>query len=405
VFDTTYASTHASLLAQMLADAYVPANSVSFSAYKALMLASETDPQATTDATEYCRRCVIPDAIEAAYAAADAATNWITVTRYGVGADPVLDGVDQSSTLFGIEMGGVGEATTTGGIKIEHIEGKRFRLSPVHKESVTGFGIWISGCNLHDNRNIPGGIVAEYNFNHAGRSVAFGLIVTNTAYTLYDNCTCDTNDAPWINGGGNFALVRDTTCDQSYYSQCFLNFATTLVMLRGSINRMTNLGPGFADGSAGLLTQFSTDTIVRGVSITNTVKRGNDGEAVDMEGAVTNALFQGCTWTGNACSALLDLTTSLGANAGTMIDDCTIGNNGGGYLPAGGIPALARDVHADSSTAPTTNRTIYTRNSVTKSPQNFLFAAQINTGLTDVLQQPTGWWPATSIFGPDNSVT
>ncbi len=339
----------------------------------------------------------------AARDAADVTTKWITITKYGTGANPILDGVDQSTTNYGIKLGG-------GGFKISNLEIKNYRIAGIREvnSSFGSGGVWIDGVSSHDHHNLPGGAVAgEENTTKSGYSISFGVELLGVPYIFISNSTLDNNDSPFELGASVASTGHDIWLDgvnanHSHYLQgLIIAVGGRVAVQNATMNNMADLGPGFSDGSASLMFQQAFDGVVKNMSLLNTIKRGTDGTAFDEEGGVSSILIADSILTGNDGAAILS-STSGGENSGyAFVDNCTIANNAKGSA-TDTIVNLATDNHIGVNvTSPQT--LIFTRSTITKqtSPvQNWLFASRNNFGQTDTI---TTWWP-NGVLGPDNTI-
>lgn len=343
----------------------------------------------------------------AARDAADTSTPWITVTKYGAGANPVLDGVDQTSTLYGIKL------SATGGFKISHLEIKNYRIAGVRGINLSsiGGGVWLDDVSSHDHHNLPGGAVTgEEITTHQGYSIAFGAELLGYPYTFITSSTLDNNDSPFEIGTSTVATGHDILLDgvnanHSHYLQGLIIAAGGRVSVQNAtMQNMADLGPGFTDGSASLMYEVVTDGVVKNMSLLNTIKRTTDGTGFDEEGGVTQIGIFDSTITGNDGAAILSSTSGGENNGYFFVDNCTIGNNAKGSA-SDAIVNLATDNHNGINvTSPQT--LIFTRNTITKQTtpaQHFLFASRNNFGQTDTI---TTWWPNgwMNVTAGDNTV-
>ena len=359
------------------------------------------DPQAAAEATDFCTSKAIVDAEVAARNAAQVASLWNEIGRYGAGADPKIDGAGAAS--FGIDFG----VRYFGGWKVNRLEVTNCVGTGVHVEAFEGWrrGLWITQCSLHDNNNPTGALVPGYGFNTGGRTIATGWLATGVVQVFVDNCTENNNDSPHLIAGNDQVLDTLSAVD-SQYLQSYHEFGSRIVSIGCTWDHMCN-GPGIASGSAGVLCSVTTDCIFVNCTIRRTVLHGADGVGIDFEGQNVRPRLFGCTIgdatpaNSNAGSAILDFNNG-GVNSGLKVDSCIFDNNGIGF-PVNSNPTLAR-----SPTGGTTDDAIFTNCQVHKPvnppapvTQPFLFAEGHNTVPTDVIAVH---WP-NGLFGADNIVT
>lgn len=387
-FNSVYASTLASQTAAYQGGTPMPGG-LTFTSYKNLLLtAGLSSSEATTRANEYCRMKAVVDAEVAAHAAANASasTKRVLVTRYGSGANPVLDGL--GTTNFGVNADG-----TVSAWKFEHIEVKNY-LGPGFwiDTALLKAGLWLDDVSSHDNRNPTNSPIGNVPLL-GGRYLGAGFWFGNAQYTHISNSTFDNNDCPHLLGGGDNsgALYENVSANHSQYLHPFIQDATGVVHIGGVYDHQCD-GPGVNTGSAGMFVKHATDVVFTGVTFQNTAAPFlKDGEGLDIEGGTVNLTIFDCVFADNAGTALSDFNNDGGQppNQGTKVDNSTFTNNGIGF-PAN---SRANLIFIPEAVQQVTNRLTFTRCTVVKatSPaQPFLYAWHGYTDPTDVI---TDNWP------------
>lgn len=399
VFLNMYNATLAANQAAYIAGTLTPSNSLpTFASFKSLLItAGESSATADADATEYCRTLALEDALYAAHRAAQPASAWIKFSRYGAGANPILDGT--STINFGIDLSG-GSALYGGAWEILDVDVKNYLVAAIRAETntVAPNGIWI-------HSSTPGASSIDHitgvSFNASTHTLttpipgythhftALGIDCVNVPYTFIEGYNVTNTDTPWYNGGSNYSGVYQMNATHSYYLHPYTTFCTRSFVKSCVMDDMCNIG--IPSGKAGYIFSVNTDAIFD----SNEIKNGL-GNAFDSEGQNVNARLWNNNFHDYGSAACLDASTG-GANTGTMFVLNTIT-----HCANVGTDTAPNFIQTSPGTL-TTDHLLCVQNTIVKSVnQAFVFSAasypstKTNT-ITDVITQ--------GVFGPDNSVS
>lgn len=324
-----------------------------------------------------------------AHRAAQPTTQWITIGRYGAGANPIIDG--NNTDQWGFDLSG-SDSHYRGGWKIQDIDFKNQQVAAIRAEtnapSVSN-GIWvvsstpgvaaidhITGVAFNSsthtlNTPIPG-------YTHF---TALGIDVVNVPYTFVEGYTVTNTDTPWLMGGTSDTVNYQLTATHSYYLHPYLEFATRGLVKNVTTEDMCNIG--IPSGKAGYIFSVNTDAIADTVEIKNAT-----GNAFDMEGQNVNSSFFGVNFHDYGDACFLDMSNG-GANTGTMMVNSTFN-----HCANTGTDTKANLIQTNPLTLTTDHMIVY-GNTITKSVnQGFLFSgptystSKTNT-LTDLVTQGT----------------
>lgn len=395
---SAYNSTFTTNQAAYIAGTLTPPNSLpTFSQFKtALINAGESSAAADADATEYCRRLAMQDAILAGHAAAQASSSWITFGRYGAGANPILDG--NVTANFAIDLSG-SDRHQNSGWKIIDIDVKNYLVSAIRAEgSSTGFWITAStpgGATIRDitgvgfnatthtlNTPIPG-------YDHF---TALGIDLNGAKYACVENYNVINTDTPWFVIGANDSLVRSMTATTSYYLHPYFGVSLSRQLCKSCIID-TMCTVGLASGRAGVIIASSIDVIFLGTEIKNC-----RGDSIDLEGHCDKTSIFACNVHDGEAAAILE-NSNTGQNTGTMIVGNTFANSPTCTTCDSGVPCLVQTGGGSQITA---DHMLWVQNTITKHTGHaFLFAGGDHTGPTNTITD----WITQGIFGADNSVS
>lgn len=365
-----------------------------------LINAGESAGTADTDATEYCRRLALRDAVLAGHAAAQGASSWITFGRYGAGANPIIDGT--ATQQWGLDLSG-SDQHYGGGWKIIDVDIKNCLVAGIRAEAAaaTRFqrpGLWVTASSVGGATISAITGVAFNGTTHtldtpiSGYShfTATGIDTTQTQYTFIENYNITNTDTPWYCVTCNDSVSKSITATHSYYLHPYVaSFSTRIVCKDCIVDDMCNIG--LASGRAGVFAGTSTDAIFDGLE-----SRNASGNAVDMEGALVNCTFFSCNLHDYSQAAFLD-NSNTGQNVGTMIVDCTIN-----HCANVGTDTIANVIQTNPNVLGT-DHLICARNTIVKSVnQTFLFCGPTySTSKTNTITDRI----TNAIFGADNSVS
>ncbi len=407
VWDSTYASTLATQQAAYIAGTATPPLSLpTFAQAKTARLnAGALDAEATADATEYCRRLAVTDAVIAAHTAANSATDaanwWVTIGRYGTGANPIIDGaVAGVNTLqFGIDLSGA-DTHYRGGVKIDNVDVRNCLVAGIRAETGVANsqrGLWVTpGTKVSDitgvafngtthtlNTPIPG-------YNHF---TALGIDVVGVRNACLDGVTITNTDTPYFMIFGDEGLARNVTTSHSYYLHPYFGeFAARCVCSGGLSEFMCDIG--IASGRAGMFTAITTDCVIfSGLELSN-----NRGNGLDFEGHLRGATLFACNVHHSESAAFLEFTNT-GQNQGTMIVGCSFSNNPTCTTCDAGVPNL---MQTGGGAVITENKMLWLYNTVVKKSGHVnLFAGGDHTTPTDDITV----WVTQGVFDATNTVT
>ncbi len=324
---TTYDSTFTS--AQATAKSAVQATG----AYSTLITnatnAGQTAPQAATWGDIWSSQIALPTAQDAAWTAAQAGTSWITIGRYGTGANPILDGGSSSACAIYFTR------PSQGGWRIRDLEIRNYTAAGIafsnHTADATGLldvaetyranvnGLWIHDCSIHDitvgHGASPPWPNADATIFISGfdRPFATGISVLGVNYARVEDCTVNDTDMPLYMTTGQHHRVDQFTSTRSWWSH-----TAFAACYRGSFTNssLTNqCETGYPDGSAALFLSHNHQFLVQGCTLSNTPRPVSpisgtqipDGAGIDFETRQKHTVVDSCTLADNAGSALMVL--------------------------------------------------------------------------------------------------
>lgn len=386
-FDAAYNSAYASQNAASLAGAdYSDANTK-------LLAAGWTSGAADTGAKTFCGCVAFSAGTQAGHTASDGSAKYVRVTRYGAGADPIIDGAGLVNACIETDQ------TSGGGFRIYNLELKRALAAGIHAEAATSSeNDWIESCYIHDIDGMtmpPGG--ADNTPKVPGYSNAWpaGICARYVNRLVIKNCTITNTGAPLMLFECSKVWVENCSQTQSKYQSVWLLNVNTPkrcreVLFRGGIvDQIAMLG--WPNGTAAFAFAGSADVMLEGVEISGTAPSG-DGVAIDLESTCGNTTVWKCNIHDNAGAAFLNLVGT--STAGTIIADNTFTNNG---TSDANFPALIRCDNTPSDTI------IWLRNTTTRraSPAGQKLFAATSHATPNPTDTPNANWA----YGPDNTVT
>lgn len=317
-YDSTFNTNNAGYLAGTLAP---PNNLPTFQSFKDLLVtAGQSDSSATSDATDYCRRLAIIDALMAGHRAAQPASTWVVIGRYGVGANPVLDGAvaGVNTALWGIDLTG-DTAVYGGGFKIIDIDIKNCLVAAIRVESntIAPNGLWITSSSRASVDHITG--VAFNAATHAlitpipgytHHFTALGISAINIPYTFIEGYDVTNTDTPWFVGGAQEGVAYRMTATNSYYLHPYAVFGTRILVKEVTCDNMCITG--IPSGKAGYIFSVNTDALADTLEVKNGL-----GNAIDMEGQNNKTMFVNCQLHDYGDAAVLHMSNG-GQNVGTI---------------------------------------------------------------------------------------
>jgi hypothetical protein len=383
-YNSTYSSTLASATATYLAGA-------SFSDARAdAIAAGKSGAEADTAATSYCHALASRDAMRAAHAAANAASTWITVGRYGAGADPIIDGnsVAQCCIRFG--------TLYAGGWKITSLVCKNATVANIDCEpSSIAQGLWIDVPSLTGAGGMPLPGAADGNYTTPmvpgfSNAWACGTCVKNVNYVYIksgDTSSCDTP--------GMFFTCSDVMVDTPNMSNCRYQSLWFLGASRCLINGgviTTMMTQGWPRGTASVALVSTTDFVYAGTEISHTTQPNGeaDGTGSDHESTQHITAYLGCHIHHNSGPAFEILVGNT--STGTVLADCTFDNNG--------------------THNPATDAIILRADATPSDPIFFLRCSSVRaavgqklfSGTSHLTPNPTDTPNANWVYGPSNTV-
>lgn len=364
IFDTaTYDATLVATLASQIA---IYTSNGTRAAYKAVlvgdgMLSADADPVADA----YISYLARADAIQAAFAAADASTKtkWITITSYGAGARPIIrpNPAGVGTLVSGIRFN---THSFTGGYKIKGVDIDGAYVVGITNDLGRGNltphanGIWLEDCKLTNCTGMPvrtSGIIYPGLVPPYTQMCASGFTWTNCFYVCHKNVEIGASDAPgWFWGGQNVWLTGQNYHD--LYVQAFSIGGLTDVAATFNLSIVQNFlyeaseygpanqvaspisgaGPGFFKAESGPVIAHIQDFVIRGLHVHDVKFLHADAIAIDYEGqgllngvpTKFTGLIQGCTLENNSNGAMLDNTTNSQPLDLFIFDGNTVSMNG-----------------------------------------------------------------------------
>lgn len=364
-----------------------------------LINAGESAGTADTDANEYCRLLAVEDAVLAGHAAAQPASEWVVIGKYGSGANPIIDG--NNVAQWGIDLSG-SDRHYQGGWKIADIDIKNCQVAAIRAESPSAGanGLWVTAATV-------GGATIDHitgvAFNATTHTLdtpisgyshftAIGIDTTQTNYVFLENYNITNTDTPWFSVTCADSVSLNLTATHSYYLHPYVGeFLPRVVCKDCTMDDMCNIG--LASGRAGVFVAVGTDYILDGLTVKNGTLSGN---CIDMEGQMNKLLIRRCTLRDYNGAAILD-NSNGGQNVGTWIVDCTIN-----HCANVGVDTIANVIQTNPNVLGT-DHLIMARNTIIKDPdQGFLFCGPTySTSKTNTITDRI----TNAIFGPDNSVS
>lgn len=413
-FDSTYSSTYSTRLALYTGDG-------TLSGYTSVLVADGVaSGTAASIAGDYIAHLAKADAMQAAFAAADAASTYITLTSYGSGAHPKIS--PGGSIYGGIEWGRT--VRWTGGWKIIGIDFDSCNVSGIlydpgpraptsgGSDTPSAVGLWIDTCSFS---NCTGMAVKNSGQPYPGlvdpylQYCATAISTVKVSYVRVKDVTISaTVDSPWQIFAGAYTWISGATCNGSTISSPNMagigNIALTtitpftrLLMENCVFDAMCN-PTGFYKGESGPLFANASEIIMRNVEIKNTNIVHADGVPVDFEGhgpdfttgiyAPWTGLFLSCNWHNNHGAGMLHNDTVFQASTRLIFDQCLMTSNGTTGLPA----VLGSRTIGDQF--------VFTRNTVTKVSTQKLFGGDATHVYSPLYDAP----PTGKIFGASNTV-
>lgn len=388
---TAYDSSYTSTLTSQLA--VYKAGAIYLDDVAKLTVAGANPTDADTYATLHCHYLAHVDATRAAKAAADSASTWVTIGRYGAGADPIIDGAGSKQCCVRIVDGfGTGawkilvqlKGATVCGVDME-MSGKTNGLH-VQVPSITGItGMPIPAGRIGSTPQVAG-------FANAWPSSVTAKNVNHIYYKAGEVTGCGTP--------GMFFECADVFVDTPNMHDCtdqslwFIGTAGDRfprVLIDGGVITKMMTG-GWLNGTAGVALVDTDDVVYNGTEISHTTQplHESDGVASDQELSAHNTGYLGCSLTNNSGPASLILVGTT--DSGTLYADCTFSNNG--TFDTTVSPIICR---CDATPGPV----VFLRNqSFRSAPGQKLFAAT-----SHLTPAPTDTPNANWFYGPDNTVT
>lgn len=272
---------------------------------------------ASTWADKWCRQISIANAQDTAWAIAAAASSWITVGRYGVGANPILDGGGTQDVGVKLDRSGLG------GWRVRDLEIRNFDRVGIDYENQAGFtaqtaivpldftgpasGVWLHDLSIHDismghgtcpAQCPPAGQVQLTGYYYF---VAAGTELVGTNYTRVEDVAFSNTDVPWHQFYGRHWMYRDITSSVSYWEhsvEMYMNYVSNR-----NLQVASSCSMGYPTGSAGLFLAVGTDVSVLDSTITGTPSGQPspingvtvpDGVGIDFEADIDNGLVDSC---------------------------------------------------------------------------------------------------------------
>lgn len=378
-FDSTYS---AALAAYTLA---YQNGSVYTNFYNTMIAAGKSSGTAAAYANEYCTRRAISSALVDAHAAADAASNWITVTSYGAGANPKIAPGGGASTHFAVYLP---HTSFTGGWKFVNIDMRDAYCSGFDCELSSIQGLMLEGCTLGPNGGMSRGANGQ-TFPVGGYDwyCSTGCHILGS-YVYVKDCTFPTNDVAFGVRAGSYNLVLNPQASNSIINSAYFDFNSYSMVKGGRISYTGTTG--YSLGTSGLIIAGTDYVIFDGVEVDHTTNPVNnvDGVAIDLENTAKHTSIFGCNLHDNADGAFLCNNSSV--TQGTYVVDNTMTNNG---------LKNPQGTGATGKFYPNTNDPIvWARNATTRAHANQKLFYETDIGFTDT---PRAIWT----YGSDNTVS
>lgn len=265
----------------------------------------------------------LPAAQDAAWTAAQAGTQWITIGRYGAGADPILDGGGTTDSAIYSPM-----LYAKGGWRIRNLEIRNYTASGVffYSKSHTSVvdelyrgatdGFWAHDLNIHDVK-ISGLPNANPAINLPGHAsfVATGIVSFGLNYSRVEDVILDDTDLPFYLGFGQYLRVDQVTSPHSYWQHAELSANYRASMTNSVFDDQCNLG--YTHGTAGFFSGHMHQFLAQGNTFSGTTRPVSpldglqvpDGVGYDLETRHQHAVFDGNTLSSNAGAAWLVLAS------------------------------------------------------------------------------------------------
>ncbi len=340
----------------------------------------------------------------AAFAAADAASTWITLTSYGTGANPKLQpgGSAQAGIRFGTAH------SFTGGWKVKNVDidstqvaGIVYEVGPRCTGATCGGsdtplanGFWLENSHITNSTGMtvrttgnppyPGGVSPYLQF------CASGLTLMNTNYTHLEGVEIDHTDSPMFIWGGDQYWIDNLHAHNSYLQAVLIQGYTGLTS--GSIVPSADflienseidhldyaanpgaVGPGYALGEAGLEFSNAQHIVLSALNIHDNPLIHTDGVAVDFEGHNADAhtgiypswdvLVEGGTFTSNGGAAFLRDDTVFQSSTQILVNGLTGTSNANGTGQGAGADDGQTDVWRSETLG---EQVVLTNNAITK---------------------------------------
>ena len=263
-------------------------------------------------------------------------SNWITVTSYGTGSNPVIS--TGNDTLGSIVFS---NSNFTGGWKLLNltIENCQEGILYERANSTHANGLWVQYCTF---TNITGAnVVTQYQSqNGIGPNPPYSgclwcsecIFTSGCDNVTVKNCNFSYSDMAFDIRNCNTATVDTITSDHCYREGVWFSMSDNVLMTN---SRVTYAGyqKGMWFGTCGVSLMGGTDMTIQNSEIDHTQNPNGspDGIAVDYEADVVNGTCQNLNIHDNSCSAFLFMENSgwgtQGMQANSKILNCTMTNN------------------------------------------------------------------------------
>ena len=402
-YDSVFSSNYSSALASYMAG-------TAYSDMHAILIADgASTADADSRASAYCDRLAFRDAVPIARDAANASSTWITLGKYGAGANPLIKPAPMQQTAIGIDR------ASTGGWKIQNVDIRGGLIAGIHQYPTFGTsakGLWIEGCTI----TAVTGMGPESPPPPYVNIFSAGIAATMVDYVFIVGGEINACDMPaWV-CGAHGGMVDSANWHHSVLDHPMFLWAQPIWSNQTPGKRLTDVlisnttidhlcTTGYKNGAAGFFLGAVTRVVFSNTTITNTVRNATipDGIAIDFEYNCIDVAVLNCNIATNANAVFLMFEnpvtvvlppTGYGAtNSGTIVVDNTFNDNG--TFNTTQLPALARVNEARNA-----DQVVWARNTITRAaPTQKLFGDfAIGSGLTDT---PLASW----FFGADNTVT
>lgn len=383
VYATTYSSTLASALATYQAG-------TQFSDARAdAIAAGKTGAEADTAANSYCNALALRDAMRAAHAAANSASQWVLLTRYGAGADPVIDGNSavQCCIRFPTDF--------AGGWKILNVTCKNATVANIDAEpTALTNGLWVDNAALTGAGGMPlppggaGGNAPQVpGFANAW---AAGFSIKNVNHVYIKSGDISTCDTPGMFFSTNDVMIDTPNMSNCRYQSLWFLGGSRILVDGGVITTM--MTQGWPNGTASVALVQTTNFVYAGTEISHTTQPNGeaDGCGSDHESTAHVTAYLGCHIHHNSGPAFEILAGN--SSTQTVVADCTFDNNGT-HNPATDPILLRCD-------ATPSDPIFFLRCASTRFSGNKLFSAT-----SHLTPNPTDTPNANWVYGPSNTVT